>query len=76
MKDAMFQSTSTDASSSVLIDVAEDEILEMVGWMRDALGVNGLMVTVDEMKRWTEKWESAFKPATTLAVPTTTTSFE
>ena len=48
------------------ISIKEAEMADMVIWMREALGVNGLMVTVDEMKQWTDRWESAFTPASLL----------
>jgi hypothetical protein len=43
-----------------LLDIPEDELIQMVDWMRGALGDLGLMVTVDQMKQWSLYWESIF----------------
>lgn len=63
MKDALFSDSSeTDGSVSLssMMDLSEEELQLMVGWMRAALGDNGLMVTVDQMKSWSYFWESIF----------------
>jgi hypothetical protein len=61
MKEALLPRNSDEpSSSSPLMDLSEDELQQMVGWMRDALGDFGLMVTVDQMKQWSQSWESIF----------------
>lgn len=41
-------------------DIPQEELLQMVDWMRAALGDQGQMVTMDQMKRWSQCWESIF----------------
>ncbi|KAL3925454.1 MAG: hypothetical protein SGILL_000395 [Bacillariaceae sp.] len=62
MKEALFQENS-DASTSATLDIPEDELQQMIGWMKAALGDFGLMVTVDQMKSWSLSWESIFSTA-------------
>jgi hypothetical protein len=40
--------------------ISQEELIQMVDWMRGALGDFGLMVTVDQMKQWSLQWESIF----------------
>ncbi|KAL3921572.1 MAG: hypothetical protein SGILL_002677, partial [Bacillariaceae sp.] len=74
MRNAMFPTSNDNASSSFLMEITEEELREMVAWMRSALGVNGLMVTVDEMKVWTARWQAAFRPKTALVPSSTVTN--
>jgi hypothetical protein len=68
MKESMFQQTSdtNDDSnnncslSSSSLGLSEEELQQMLDWMRAALGDHGLMVTVEQMRCWSQSWESIF----------------
>lgn len=38
------------------------QLQQMVDWMRGALGDTGLLVTMDQMKKWSQSWDSIFYP--------------
>ncbi|KAG7341775.1 hypothetical protein IV203_026294 [Nitzschia inconspicua] len=54
------------------LDIPQEDLVQMVDWMRAALGDSGLMVTMEQMKRWSLSWESIFsknEPTTRLEQP-------
>ncbi|VEU42585.1 unnamed protein product [Pseudo-nitzschia multistriata] len=42
------------------LGIPDHQLEEMVHWMQAALGDEGMYVTFDEMKRWSQSWESIF----------------
>eukprot|EP00429_Kryptoperidinium_foliaceum_P007839 CAMPEP_0176013942 /NCGR_PEP_ID=MMETSP0120_2-20121206/6566_1 /TAXON_ID=160619 /ORGANISM="Kryptoperidinium foliaceum, Strain CCMP 1326" /LENGTH=319 /DNA_ID=CAMNT_0017346865 /DNA_START=218 /DNA_END=1178 /DNA_ORIENTATION=+ len=44
------------------LGIPEVQLAQMVDWMRGALGDEGLMVTISQMKQWGHHWESIFHP--------------
>ena len=39
-----------------------EQLQQMIDWMRGALGDMGLLVTIDQMKNWSQTWDSIFYP--------------
>eukprot|EP00934_Nitzschia_sp_Nitz4_P005339 Nitzschia sp. Nitz4//scaffold76_size158648//96665//97276//NITZ4_002556-RA/size158648-processed-gene-0.245-mRNA-1//1//CDS//3329557875//5329//frame0 len=52
---------------STTLGIPAEELRQMVEWMRDALGVEGMSVSMEEWNLWNQKWEAQWFPE--LAVP-------
>jgi hypothetical protein len=44
------------------LGIPMSQLQQMVDWMRGALGDPGLLVTVNQMKNWSQSWDSIFYP--------------
>lgn len=56
------KSSVTTTSALLPSDLTSSQLLQMVRWMKAALGDAGLLVSVEEMNFWVESFEAIFGP--------------